>query len=166
MLIPEDDQWPTTTALSGTVGLWVRGQADLAVLSAEMVCVTGARAASSYGTHVAADLAGGLAARGYAVVAGASFGIEAAAHRGALAGRGTTVAVLSCGIDRAYPVAHENLLERIAQEQDDGRRLTPALTHQQIADMIGASRETVTRAVKELKQSGGLEQQGKRYLVP
>lgn len=115
LLIPEDDQWPTTTALSGTVGLWVRGQADLAVLSAEMVCVTGARAASSYGTHVAADLAGGLAARGYAVVAGASFGIEAAAHRGALAGRGTTVAVLSCGIDRAYPVAHENLLERIAQ---------------------------------------------------
>lgn len=116
LLIPEDeDQWPTTTALHGTVGLWVRGQADLAVLSAEMVCVTGARAATSYGTHVAAELAGGLATRGYAVVAGASFGIEAAAHRGALAGRGTTVAVLSCGIDRAYPVAHENLLERIAQ---------------------------------------------------
>lgn len=115
LLIPEDDQWPTTTALSGTVGLWVRGQADLAVLSGLSVTVTGARAATSYGTHAAAELAGELAARGSAVVAGAGFGIDAAAHRGALAGRGTTVAVLPCGIDRAHPVAHENLLERIAQ---------------------------------------------------
>jgi CRP-like cAMP-binding protein len=47
-----------------------------------------------------------------------------------------------------------------------GRLTTPALTHQQIADMIGTSRETVTRAVKGLKQDGWLEQDGKRYLVP
>jgi len=62
----------------------------------------------------------------------------------------------------------KGLFARIARS--DGatgeRRITPALTHQQIADMIGTSRETVTRAVKELKQSGWLEQQGKRYLVP
>ena len=44
--------------------------------------------------------------------------------------------------------------------------MTPALTHQQIADMIGTSRETVTRVVKELKGSGWLAQEGKRYLVP
>ncbi|MFP6607808.1 MAG: Crp/Fnr family transcriptional regulator [Myxococcota bacterium] len=62
----------------------------------------------------------------------------------------------------------KGLLARIARAEGEpeDRRITPALTHQQIADMIGASRETVTRAVKELKQSGGLEQQGKRYLVP
>ena len=53
-----------------------------------------------------------------------------------------------------------------AEAQFDGRRTTPPLTHQQIADMIGTSRETVTRAVKELKQSGWLDQCGKRYLVP
>jgi len=47
-----------------------------------------------------------------------------------------------------------------------GRRVTPSLTHQQVADMIGTSRETVTRAVKDLKASGWLEQRGKRYLVP
>jgi len=60
------------------------------------------------------------------------------------------------------------LLVRLAKEETgrDGLRVTPALTHQQIADMIGTSRETVTRAVKELKQSGWLEQRGKRYLVP
>ena len=60
------------------------------------------------------------------------------------------------------------LFERIARSEPDapGRRMTPALTHQQIADMIGTSRETVTRAIKQLKQTGWLEQQGKRYLIP
>ena len=60
----------------------------------------------------------------------------------------------------------QGLFERIAQEQEDGRRLTPALTHQQIADMIGTSRETVTRVVKQLKQDEWLGQEGKRYVVP
>jgi CRP/FNR family cyclic AMP-dependent transcriptional regulator len=62
----------------------------------------------------------------------------------------------------------KGLFARIARREAGSadRRITPALTHQQIADMIGTSRETVTRAVKELKQSGWLEQQGKRYLVP
>jgi CRP-like cAMP-binding protein len=60
------------------------------------------------------------------------------------------------------------LLERLAKEpsDDDDRRLTPVLTHQQIADMVGTSRETVTRVVKDLKESGWLRQEGKRYNVP
>ncbi len=60
----------------------------------------------------------------------------------------------------------QGLLDRIAQEQEDGRRMTPSLTHQQIADMIGTSRETVTRVVKGLKEDGWLEQEGKKYVVP
>ena len=44
--------------------------------------------------------------------------------------------------------------------------MTPALTHQQIADMVGTSRETVTRAIKQLKESGWLSQEGKRYVIP
>ena len=60
------------------------------------------------------------------------------------------------------------LLVRLAREEPDqgGRRKTPVLTHQQIADMIGTSRETVTRAIKGLKADGWLEQDGKHYLVP
>ena len=58
------------------------------------------------------------------------------------------------------------LLERLARETVDGRRATPTLTHQQIADMIGTSRETVTRVIQRLKQDGWLTQDGKRYLVP
>jgi len=62
----------------------------------------------------------------------------------------------------------KGLLLRLAKEPGEagGRGRTPSLTHQQIADMIGTSRETVTRVVKELKTSGWLEQEGKRYLVP
>jgi len=60
------------------------------------------------------------------------------------------------------------LFERIAQSDPTrgNRRMTPALTHQQIADMIGTSRETVTRAVKQLKEEGWLDQAGKRYVIP
>jgi CRP-like cAMP-binding protein len=60
------------------------------------------------------------------------------------------------------------LLVRLAKEESgsEGRRKTPVITHQQIADMIGTSRETVTRAVKGLKEDGWLEQEGKCYLVP
>ncbi len=48
----------------------------------------------------------------------------------------------------------------------EGRRATPVLTHQQIADMIGASRDTVTRIAKRLMNQGWLAQEGKNYLVP
>ena len=62
----------------------------------------------------------------------------------------------------------QGLLTRLARDDcgREGRLATPVLTHQQIADMIGTSRETVTRAVKGLKAEGWLEQEGKRYLVP
>ncbi|MBW2426691.1 MAG: Crp/Fnr family transcriptional regulator [Deltaproteobacteria bacterium] len=61
-----------------------------------------------------------------------------------------------------------NLFQRIARAEEScgGRLITPALTHQQIADMVGTSRETVTRAIKQLKESGWLAQEGKRYVIP
>ena len=46
------------------------------------------------------------------------------------------------------------------------RMATSPITHQQLADLVGTSRETITRVVKELKDAGWLEQEGKRYLVP
>jgi CRP-like cAMP-binding protein len=58
------------------------------------------------------------------------------------------------------------LLLRLATEPaEDGWRVSPALTHQEVADMVATSRETVTRAVKQLKQDGWLRQEGKRYLI-
>src|SRR5258705_189924 len=62
----------------------------------------------------------------------------------------------------------QGLLQRLAKDEcgREGRRITPVVTHQQIADMVGTSRETVTRALKGLKQEGWLAQEGKRYVVP
>lgn len=124
LITPEHPEWPhgPFVALAGCgdpdlvppTALWVRGPGDLARLTVRAVAVVGARAATGYGTHVAAELGGGLAAAGHTVVSGAAIGVDGAAHRGALGGGGPTVAVLACGTDRAYPVAHEALLARIA----------------------------------------------------
>jgi DNA processing protein len=132
VVIPEDDEWPAQLAdlrrISRPGGdriardtyppvcLWIRGDWPLAETLRRSVAVVGARAATSYGTHVATELAYGLANRGWAVVSGGAFGIDAAAHRGALAAGGVTAAVLACGVDRPYPGAHTSLFERIAEE--------------------------------------------------
>jgi len=65
---------------------------------------------------VAESLARDLAACGVGVVSGLARGIDAAAHRGALAARGATVAMLGCGIDRSYPPEHEALADEIAEQ--------------------------------------------------
>jgi DNA processing protein len=83
-------------------------------IGARAVAIVGARAATGYGEQVAAEFGYGLAEGGLAVVSGAAFGIDGAAHRGALAADGLTVAVQACGLDRCYPAGHQGLLDRIA----------------------------------------------------
>lgn len=123
-LIPGDDEWPPSLAdlaeaapIQGDqgepIGLWVRGPLRLNELT-QAVAVVGSRSASSYGTDVASQLAAELALDGCVVVSGGAVGIDAAAHMGALAVRRPTVAVLACGVDRAYPQANSALLDRIA----------------------------------------------------
>ncbi len=127
LVIPEDPEWPaealgcfaTPTAQAderwrAPLALWLRGAGGLDGLGERAVAVVGARAATGYGEHVAAEFGYGLAEDGVAVVSGAAFGIDGAAHRGALAAEGATVAVQACGLDRAYPAGHHGLLERIA----------------------------------------------------
>jgi len=124
-VIPGDPEWPTglddlegCEPLQGMgrapLGLWVRGPLRLDEL-ASPVAVVGSRSATTYGTTVTAELAAGLARARCTVVSGAAFGIDQAAHRGALAGDGPTVAVLACGVDRAYPRAHQALLDHLGQ---------------------------------------------------
>jgi DNA processing protein len=80
-----------------------------------MIAVVGARACTGYGAYIAGTIGADLAAAQIPVVSGAALGIDAAAHRGALAVGGPTVAVLACGIDRVYPRGHEVLLRAIAE---------------------------------------------------
>lgn len=128
LLVPEDEEWPAWQLLALAhardrgmrwayvpLGLWVRGSASLADLVERAVAVVGARAATGYGEHVAAELGYGLAHEGVTVVSGAAYGIDGAAHRGTLAAEGLTIAVLGCGIDIGYPAGHGPLLDRIAR---------------------------------------------------
>jgi DNA processing protein len=93
--------------------LFVRGGALPRVC--EAVAIVGSRAASPYGTEQAGRLAGDLARLGFVVVSGLARGIDAAAHRGALAAGGRTVAVLPAGLDAITPAYHAALAEAIAR---------------------------------------------------
>lgn len=92
--------------------LFVRGR--LSQGSGVAAAIVGARNCSPYGVEVAELMGSGLAAAGVAVVSGAARGIDGAAHRGALAVGGPTVAVLGSGIDVPYPRGHRRLLDQIA----------------------------------------------------
>ena len=131
IVVPSDDEWPSRVdSLSvlemdapGRVNqdvrpplcIWVRGSWPLGETLDRSVAVVGARAATGYGTRVTTDIAYGLADHGWTVVSGGAFGIDAAAHRAALAAGGRTAAVLACGVDRPYPAGNAAMFERIAE---------------------------------------------------
>jgi DNA processing protein len=126
-VVPGDEEWPDGLAdldhadpiqrRGGVpIGLWLRGPGRLGSLMRRSVAVVGSRAATAYGNGITTDLAADLAERGVTVVSGGAFGIDAAAHRGALTVGGPTVGVLACGVDVAYPPANEQLFAKIAQE--------------------------------------------------
>jgi DNA processing protein len=96
-------------------GLFLRGSGSSRLLSEPSVAVVGARSCSDYGAHVARSLGRELASAGVVVVSGLARGVDGWAHRGALEGSGSTVAVLGCGIDRDYPRAHAALSRRIVE---------------------------------------------------
>ena len=124
-ICPEDDEWPASvddlnraepvqSRGGAPLGLWAKGPLQLKEACTRSASVVGSRSATTYGAGVASDIAAHLADAGVCVVSGAAFGIDQAAHRGALAMKGPTVAVLACGVDRVYPSAHKNLLDYIA----------------------------------------------------
>jgi DNA processing protein len=129
LVSPADEEWPLLafTAFAGVdlqrrreahppMALWVTGPARLDDVAERAAAIVGTRAATAYGEHVAAELAAGLAERDAAVVSGGAYGIDGAAHRGALAADGFTVAVLAGGIDDSYPAGHAALFRRIAEQ--------------------------------------------------
>lgn len=124
-VVPGDPEWPSGLDDLGAaeplqqrggipLGIWARGPLRLDAW-ADAVAVVGSRSATTYGTGVAGDIAAGVSRSGRGVVSGAAFGIDQAAHRGALGSGGPTLAVLACGVDRVYPEAHRELLTHLAQ---------------------------------------------------
>ncbi|MFG1795462.1 DNA-processing protein DprA [Nocardia sp. NPDC049149] len=128
VVTPDDPEWPAWRLLGLTqleegrdrdgavpLVLWVRGPRSLLESSERALAVVGSRCSSGYGNHVTGEIAGDLAAQGWTIVSGAAFGIDAMAHRAALAVDGATIAVLACGVDRPYPAQHDRLLAEIAE---------------------------------------------------
>lgn len=127
VVIPGDPDWPTQVEDLQGLGdpadrhtrpplcLWVRGSGNLAELTARAVTVTGARAATEYGKHLADDIAAGLAEASWTVVNGGALGIDRAALTGALARGGLSVAVLACGVDAPYPSANRSVFDLVTE---------------------------------------------------
>jgi DNA processing protein len=126
-IVPGDTAWPQRLdaldhveqiagATGMPLGLWVRGERSLADLVDRSVAIVGARDCTVYGAEVAGEIAADASSAGFVVVSGAAYGIDACAHRGALATLSPTVAVLACDAATDYPRAHAALLNRIADE--------------------------------------------------
>jgi len=160
---PEHPDWPGGLDQLGSdrpYALWLRGAADLRGSSQRSVSVVGSRAATGYGAHVAGELAADLADRGWVIVSGGAYGIDAAAHRGALATQGITIAVLACGVDFPYPAGHAELFADIAahglviSEWPPGRR--PARTRFLVRNRVIAALTCGTVIVEAGERSGAL----------
>lgn len=122
MIIPGDDLWPGQLGDLGIhepICLWWRGVELELPPAARSVALVGSRDSTSYGASVTGDLAYSLAQRGFTVVSGGAYGIDAHAHRAALAGGSgpvPTIAVMAGGVDRFYPSGNEDLLRAVANQ--------------------------------------------------
>jgi DNA processing protein len=117
IVTPLDDEWPTQLNQlcdSRPLALWVHGAAHLRTMLVRSIAFVGARAATNYGERVCAQWVGHCCDNGVTVVSGGAYGIDGAAHRGALAAGGMTVAVLATGVDVPYPLGHAALFAQIA----------------------------------------------------
>jgi DNA protecting protein DprA len=117
IVCPGDPEWPhgLDDLAAPPYCLWVRGPVDVASSCQRSAAVVGARSATAYGEMVATEMAAGLGERRFTIISGAAFGIDAAAHRGALATGATTIAVLAGGVERPYPSSHAALIARIVE---------------------------------------------------
>lgn len=117
LVCPGDAEWPDGLDQLGDaapVALWVTGAADVGSSCRRSVAVTGSRAATAYGAYLGAELGSCLGGLGHAVISGGAFGVDASAHRGALAADGVTIVVAAGGPDVPYPAAHAELFRSIA----------------------------------------------------
>ena len=189
LVAPGDPEWPTDRLSWAPepllepppLSLWVRGAHRLDEAVERSVAVVGARAATRYGAQIATDWAAGLAERGWCVISGGAYGIDVAAHRGALLGaageaagvpgatgrgpadppaRAATVAVLACGVDVAYPRGNDRVLAQVAGAGLVVSELSPGAhpTRQRfiVRNRLIAGLSTGTLVVEAALRSGSL----------
>jgi DNA processing protein len=94
--------------------LYVKGRRDL--LNTNSLAIVGSRHATPQGISNAEEFANTLSDAGLCIISGMAHGIDAAAHRGALRGRGSSIAVVGTGLDKVYPAANRDLAHALAKQ--------------------------------------------------
>jgi DNA processing protein len=122
LIIPSDELWPVQLSDLGIqepLCLWWRGTEQPLPGAEKCIALVGSRDSTSYGASVTGDIAYSLAQRGLTIVSGGAYGIDAHAHRAALAGASAavpTIAVMAGGVDRFYPSGNEDLLRAVCNQ--------------------------------------------------
>jgi DNA processing protein len=114
-LTPEDSAWPQAVSdlAAPPIALVVKGDPNL--LTGDSLAIVGTRNPTQYGVRIAQDFAAGFVDREWSIISGGAYGIDAAAHKGALVAEGVTVAVIASGIDVIYPAGNARLFTEIAE---------------------------------------------------
>jgi len=114
-LTPEDENWPVRVneLQSPPFALIVKG--DISILNNPSLAIVGTRNPTPYGVRLAGDFAAGFVDREWDIISGGAYGIDTAAHRGALVAEGRTIAVIASGIDVQYPAGNARLYEEICE---------------------------------------------------
>ncbi len=114
-LTPEDEQWPEALndLAAPPLGIFVKG--EVSVLRNNSLSIVGTRNPTPYGIRNAHEFAAGFVDRGWTIVSGGAYGIDSAAHKGALIAEGVTVAVTASGLDSTYPAGNQRLFDEIVE---------------------------------------------------
>jgi DNA processing protein len=115
LLVPEDPRWPAllNDLEVPPIALIVKG--DTSILKTESLAIVGTRNPTPYGVRNAQEFAAGFVDRGWAIVSGGAYGIDSAAHKGALIAEGSTIAVTASGLDSTYPAGNQRLFDEIVE---------------------------------------------------
>ena len=137
--------------------LYVSGTLDG---SSKNIAVVGSRNPTAYGISTTQKLCADLSAHGITIISGMAVGIDTAAHQGALAGKGRTVAVLGSGFNKIYPSQNLNLFKRISEEgaviTEFALNIEPEAHHFPIRNRIISGMSMGTVVVEATRKSGSL----------
>ena len=159
-IIPGDEDWPLRVdeLVSPPIGLIVKG--DASILSNPSLAIVGTRNPTPYGVRIAGDFAAGFVDREWDIVSGGAYGIDSAAHRGALVAEGRTIAVIASGIDVQYPAGNSRLFDEICENGAIVTEVMPgvlAMPHRFLTrNRLIASLSQATLVVEAAFRSGSL----------
>ena len=115
LITPEDSDWPHLLNDLEVPPIAIIVKGDTSILKEDSLAIVGTRNPTPYGVRNAQDFAAGFVDRGWAIVSGGAYGIDSAAHKGALIAEGVTIAVTASGLDSPYPAGNQRLFDEITE---------------------------------------------------